>query len=157
VKRLENELIRLYTPAMNTLFVSALKVGIPLLRRYPRYHSLCGHWEAASLVGRMEDPNPMPGAGLTRISLPKKPWQRQLDVHSADVNSDGSHREHEGFMVPDRTLPNRFVRVVRYLDSAEVAHQLIEILSRDKLLVIPQEPGYHRHMLRRVKASLYLN
>lgn len=141
---------------MYQLIVSAIKAGIPLLRRYQQSSSLCGPWEAAEVHGRVEDPNPMPGAGLTWISLPKF-WSKSLDVYSADIQSNGSHREHEGYMLQDPTCPRRFLRMVRYLDSAEVSHQLIEVLSPDKLLVIPQEPGYNRHILRRAKGPLFLN
>jgi hypothetical protein len=146
-----------YTRAMNTLIVSALKASIPLLRHYQRSHFLCGAWEAAEVHGRVEDPNPMPGAGLTWMSRPATIWSESLDVYSADVNPDGSHREHRGYIVPDPACPKRFRRMVRYLDSAEVSHQLIEVLSDDKLLVIPEEPDYNRHILRRAKGLLLLN
>jgi hypothetical protein len=39
----------------------------------------------------------------------------------------------------------------------ESSRQSIEVIDEDTLLVIPGEPGYDRHVLRRVKSLLGLN
>lgn len=141
---------------MNALIVDALKAVPPVWRRFRNWQILCDTWEAAEIHGRVEASDPMPGAGLTTISL-LTPWSNSLVVRGYDINPDGSHREHEGKIMPDPHHPTGFRRTVRYLASAEVSYQRIEVLAPDRLLVIPDEPDYHRHILRRAKGSLFLN
>jgi len=98
----------------------------------------------------------MPGASLAEISL-RPLWSSALDVRAHDVSLDGRRREHGGYMVLDRSCASRAVRTVRYQDSLETSQQGIEVIDKDTLLVIPAEPGYDRHVLRRVKSRLGLN
>lgn len=146
----------LYNRGMNSLLISLLKFAGSLWHRFRNWQVLADTWEAAEIHGRVAASNPMEGAGLTRIAL-KAPWSNTFEAHAYDINADGSHREHESEIIPDPHNPLRFRRTVRYKDSVEVSHQWLEVIGPNMLLVIPDEPDYHRHVLRRVKGSLLIN
>jgi len=142
---------------MNAFVISSLmRSAVPILRRRYQASKLVGLWEAHKVNGRDVDPMPMPGASLAEISF-RPLWSSVLDVRAHDVLSDGWRREHDGYIVFDPSCLSRAVRTVRYQDSLETSRQSIEVIDRDTLLVIPTEPGYDRHVLRRVKSRLGLN
>ncbi|HEY9140179.1 MAG TPA: hypothetical protein VIN93_04770 [Bryobacteraceae bacterium] len=92
---------------------------------------LVGTWGAYNIHDRIIDATPMPGAGLTVVSL-NRPWcaadSGVLDVHAQDIDpATGQTREHDGSIVLDPVKPWLATRILRYADSDEVSQQRLEI------------------------------
>jgi hypothetical protein len=78
----------------------------------------------------MIDFTPMPGAGLTVVSLKPRWWTADsgiLDFRSEDIDSAGQTRKHAGSIVLDPVNPWLATRIDQYADSNEVSQQRLEI------------------------------
>jgi hypothetical protein len=85
---------------------------------------------AYNIHGRMIDATPMPGAGLTVVTLKRHWWSADsgvLDVKSEDIGPDGRTRRHDGSIVLDPVNPWLATRIDRYADSNEISQQRLEI------------------------------
>jgi hypothetical protein len=107
-----------------------------------------GLWTAYEICGG--EYQLMDGALLTVIS--KRPiWSKEpnmLDVHAQDKGRTGA-RDHEGYILIDRTFPRRARRIVEYA-GAERSEQNLEISADGKVIhVNPTELQYKKHILRR--------
>ena len=99
----------------------------------------------------------MPGASPTaefrvRGLLSRDPGV--LDGYAYDSTPEGK-REHNSYIVTDPSRPTRADRTVVYDEGFEVSHQKIELID-NTILVVPSEPGYGRHLLRRLHGQLFL-
>ena len=78
-------------------------------RAYKAAGKLVGTWVAYHIRGRTIDTTPMPGAGLTVVSLKPHWWAADsgvLDVRSQDIDdSTGRIRKHDGTIVLDPVNP----------------------------------------------------
>lgn len=109
------------------------------LRAYRAARRLVGTWEAYSISGRRIQATPMPGAGLTAVSLKHRWWQGDsgvLSVRSEDIDSG---RKHDGSIVLDPSNPWLAVRIDRYADSNEISQQFLQLDPSDlnTILVFP--------------------
>jgi hypothetical protein len=120
-------------------------------KTYQAQQHYVARWEALNIIGH--DWIPMEGASLTIITAPT-PWSTSLEVHAHDITRSG-RREHSGKIEIDLAHPTVARRIVIYNDQ-EISQQQIEVIDRNHLLVIPAEPGYLRHILRRVNSQLGL-
>ena len=116
-----------------------------------------GSWEAFEMPGR--DPvYKMENAFLTTITV--KAWwpfePRVLDVVGHDWDADGrTTRPHHGHIVIDPVIRSQAIRTIIYEGSGEIAHQRIQFGDSPNILyVMPLEPGYGKHALRRTYRRL---
>jgi hypothetical protein len=100
-------------------------------RAHAAAKELVGTWEAYNIHGRIVDATPMPGAGLTEISIRSRYcWSAGshiLQVNAVDV-SDGRH--HSGTLVIDSVCPRLATRILIYEPGDEVMEQRI-VISQD--------------------------
>ena len=108
-------------------------------RAYKTAGKLVGTWVAYGIHGRAIDTTPMPGAGLTVVSLKPHWWAADsgvLDVRSEDIDvSTGHTRKHDGTIVLDPANPWLATRIDRYADSNEISQQKLQIDPNDCNLV----------------------
>ncbi len=100
-------------------------------RAHAAAKKLVGTWEAYNIDGRVVAHTPMPGAGLTEMSIRSRyPWSagsHVIQVNAVDL-SDG--RQHSGTVVIDSVCPRLATRIVIYEPGDEVIEQRI-VISKD--------------------------
>jgi hypothetical protein len=129
-----------------------------LLKRYQAFRvarRYAGMYAPEIIEGRST--KPMPGASPTTEFRLKGLWSCDpggLDGYAYDSTVDGK-REHDSHIVTDPSRPGHADRTVVYRKGFEVSQQKIELIDKD-ILVTPLAPGYHTHVLRRLKPPLFL-
>jgi hypothetical protein len=108
-------------------------------RAYKAASKLVGTWEAYLISGRRIETTPMPGAGLTVVSLNHRWWKADsgvLDSRSEDIDTG---RKHGGSIVLDPANPWLAFRIDRYADSNEISQQFLQIdpSDRNTVLIFP--------------------